>query len=71
MTPADRNELIDRAIRVAHLGGVEYMIERAALEEHLIAKVNVADLIAIRDGMRRRNIGVHLICDIMNAWHLA
>lgn len=70
MTPADRNELIDRATRVALMPTVEYMIERAALEEHLISKVNVADLAAIRDGACR-TIGVALICDIMQGWNHA
>jgi len=70
MTPADRNELIDRATRVALLGGVEYMIERAALEEHLVSRVSIADLTAIRDGARR-TIGVHLICDMMQSWQVA
>lgn len=70
MTPADRNELIDRATRIALMPTVEYMIERAALEEHLISKVNIADLLAIRDGARR-TIGVALICDIIQGWDFA
>ena len=69
MTQAERNELVDRATRVAMLGGVEYMIEYAALKEHLISRVSIEDLRAIRDGARR-TIGVHLICDVMLSWNI-
>lgn len=70
MTLAERIELIDRASRVARLGGVEYAIEYAALQEHLISRVHISDLIAIRDGALR-TIGVHLITDMMMSWNFA
>ena len=70
MTQAERNELVDRATRIALMPTVEYMIERAILEEHLISRVNIGDLAAIRDGARR-TIGVALICDIMQGWNVA
>lgn len=68
MTPAERIELIDRASRVARLTGEEYTIARADLEEHLISRVPICDLIAIRDGALR-TIGVHLISDVMVSWN--
>ena len=70
MTPADRNELIDRAARIAGLPTLEYMIERAILEEHLISRVSIADLTAIRD-MPRPTIGARMITDIVDGWNFA
>ena len=69
MTPAERNDLIDRATRIAGLPTLEYMIERATLEEYLVSRLSIADLIAIRDN-GPNTIGQRMICDIMDGWNL-
>lgn len=69
MTPADRNELVDRATRIAGMPTLEYMIERAILEEELVSRMSIADLTAIRD-KGPFTIGQRMICDIMDGWNL-
>lgn len=69
MTQAERNDLIDRATRICGMPTLEYMIERAVLEEELISRVSVADLTAIRD-KGPFTIGQRMICDIMDGWNL-
>jgi hypothetical protein len=66
MTPAERNELVDRATRVALS---DDPTARLDFEEYLISRVAIEDLILIRDGARR-TIGVHLIYDLMLSWSL-
>lgn len=68
MTPAERNELIDRATRIALLDDGAHTNARAALEEFLCSCVSVGDLIAIRDE-GPFTIGQRLICDIMLGWN--
>lgn len=68
MTPAERNALIDRATRLMYTDPLFFVERLEAFEEHLIAKVNIADLIAIRD-MAQPNVGTRLIADIMSSWH--
>lgn len=68
MTPAERNELIDRATRIALLDDGAHTCARAALEEFLCSRVSVGDLIAIRDE-GPFTIGQRLICDIMLGWN--
>lgn len=68
MTPAERNELIDRATRIALLDDGAHTNARAALEEFLCSRVSVGDLIAIRDE-GPFTIGQRLICDIMLGWN--
>lgn len=70
MTPADRNELIDRATRLMNLADpLVFLAARNAFEDHLIAKVNIADLIAIRD-MDQPTIGTRMIAGIMSSWNV-
>lgn len=68
MTPAERNELIDRATRIALLDDGAHTNARAVLEEFLCSRVSVGDLIAIRDE-GPATIGQRLICDIMLGWN--
>lgn len=68
MTPAERNELINRATRIALLDDGAHTNARAALEEFLCSRVSVRDLIAIRDE-GPFTIGQRLICDIMLGWN--
>lgn len=68
MTPSERNALIDRATRLMYTDPLFFVERRDAFEEHLIAKVNITDLIAIRD-MEQPTIGARLIADIMASWH--
>jgi hypothetical protein len=69
MTQAERNDLIDRATRIAGMPTLEYMIEHAALEEHLVSRVSVADLRSIRDE-GPFTIGQRMICGIVSRWNL-
>ena len=60
MTPAERNDLIDRASNVALASDGAHTCARAALEEFLYSRVSVRDLIAIEQ---------RLICDMMWGWN--
>lgn len=67
MTLADRNELIDRATRVALLDGAAYTVARDELDEYLVSRVSIRDLLAIRVH-GPFTVGQRLICDIIDGW---
>ena len=71
MTPAERNELVDRATRIMFTPDpIAFLAARAELEEYLVSRVSIADLTAIRD-MPRPTIGARMITDIVDGWNFA